>query len=75
MIEPIEVREVIMEGELIEDYPEHVRGHRGLIHGKGKHRRDIHVVCAPKEDFLTIITAYIPCRDEWEQDLRTRRRQ
>ena len=75
MIEPIEVREAVMEGELIEDYPEDVRGHSGLIHGKGKHRRDIHVVCAPKEDFLAIITAYIPCRDEWEQDLRTRRRQ
>ena len=75
MIEPIEVREVVMQGELIEDYPEDVRGHSGLIHGKGKHRRDIHVVCAPKEDFLAIITAYIPYRDEWEQDFRTRRRQ
>lgn len=75
MIDPIEVREVVMQGELIEDYPEDVRGHSGLFHGKGKHRRDIHVVCAPKEDFLAIITAYIPYRDEWEQDLRTRRRQ
>ena len=75
MIEPVEVREVVIQGELIEDYPEDVRGHSGLIHGKGKHRRDIHVVCAPKKDFLAIITAYIPYRDEWEQDFRTRRRQ
>ena len=74
MIEPIEVREVVMQGELIEDYPEDMRGHSGLIHGKGKHQRDIHVVCAPKEYFLAIITAYIPYRDEWEQDFRTRRR-
>ena len=74
MIEPVEVREVVIQGELIEDYPEDVRGHSGLIHGKGKHRRDIHVVCAPKEDFLAIITAYLPRRDEWVQDFRTRRR-
>ena len=75
MIEPIEVREVVMQGDLIEDYPEDMRGHSGLIHGKGRQQRDIHVVCAPKEDFLAIITAYIPYRDEWEQDFRTRRRQ
>ena len=35
--------------------------------------RSVHVVCAPKEDYLAIITAYIPSADEWEADLRTRR--
>ena len=29
MIEPIKVREVVMQGELIEHYPEDVRGHSG----------------------------------------------
>ena len=73
MITPDEIRTVIMQGELIEDYPDDTRGHSCLLHGQGVDQRDIHVVCAPKENFLAVITAYIPTDDEWEQDLRTRR--
>lgn len=48
------------QGELIEGYPEDVRGHSGLIHGTSKHRRDIHVVCAIKEeDFLANIKQFV----------------
>ena len=72
-ITPNEIRTVVMQGHLIEDYPEDVRGHSCLLHGQGVDQRDIHVVRAPKEDFLAIITAYLPTEDEWEQDLRTRR--
>ena len=60
-------------GNLIEDYPEDARGHGCLVHGKGLGRRDIHVVCSPKEDFLAIITAYLPSKRAWHGDLRTRR--
>ena len=73
MIAPSEIRNVIMYGELIEDYPEDARGHSCLLHGRGVDERDIHVVCAPKEDFLAVITAYLPTEDDWEQDWRTRR--
>ena len=73
MITPDEIRAVIMRGEVIEDYPEDARGHSCLLHGHGVGRRDIHVVCAPKEHFLAVITAYLPTVEEWEQDLRTRR--
>ena len=41
--------------------------------GDSQNERDIHVVCAPKEDFLAVITAYLPAEDQWEQDLQTRR--
>ena len=75
MITPSEIRTIIMQGELIEDYPEDARGHSCLLHGQGVDQRDIHVVCAPKKDFLAVITAYLPTEDEWEQDLRTRRSQ
>ena len=64
-----------MQGEVVEDYPEDIRGHSCLMHGHGVDQRDVHVVCAPKEDFLAIITAYLPTEEEWEQDLRTRRPQ
>lgn len=73
MITPGEIRRVIMRGDVIEDYPEDVRGHSCLVHGRGLDGRDIHVVCAPKDEFIAVITAYLPTEDEWEQDLRTRR--
>ena len=73
MITPGEVREIIEHGELIEDYPEDARGHSCLFHGRGNGNREIHVVCSPKEDYLAVITAYLPSEDEWESDLRTRK--
>jgi len=73
LITPEEVRAVIESGELIEDYPEDARDHSCLLLGQGQGGRPIHVVCAPKEDFLAIITAYIPSEEEWEGDFRTRK--
>ena len=73
MITPNEVRMVVEQGDLIEDYPEDARGHSCLMHGKGFGRRSIHVVCSPKEDFLAIITAYLPSEGVWERNLRIRR--
>ncbi len=73
MITPGEVRATIEHGELIEDYPEDARGHGCLPHGRGNGNREIHVVCSPKEDYIAIITAYLPSEDEWESDLRTRK--
>jgi len=34
----------------------------------------LHVICSPKEEYLGIITAYIPTLDKWENDFKTRRR-
>ena len=73
MITPGEVRAIIEHGEVIEDYPEDTRGHSCLLHGRGNGQREIHVVCSPKEDYLAVITAYLPSEDEWECDLRTRK--
>jgi hypothetical protein len=57
MITETEVREVVMQGEIIEDYPEDVRGHSCLMAGETTLGRTIHVVCSPKDDYLAIITA------------------
>lgn len=73
MITVKEVRSTLMRGEIIEDYPEDARGHSCLILGKGESGRAVHVICAPKEDYLAIITAYLPGKDEWSRDFRTRR--
>ena len=73
MISAQEVRRVILHGEIIEDYPEDARGHSCLIACKGEDGRLIHVVCAPKLEYLAVITAYLPKASEWGQDFKTRR--
>jgi hypothetical protein len=65
MISTDEVRDVILNGEIIEDYPTDPRGHSMLIFGSAEINRPLHVVCSPKEDYLAIITAYLPDPDEW----------
>jgi hypothetical protein len=73
MISTQEVRTVIFQGEIIEDYPEDARGHSCLMLGYGDSGRPIHVVYAPKPDYLAVITAYLPAKSQWLADWRTRR--
>ena len=72
MITTNEVRSVIENGEIIEDYPENSRGHSCLVLGKGKNGRPIHIVCSAKDEFLAIITAYIPDPNDWSKDYKVR---
>jgi hypothetical protein len=73
MISTQEVRAVVTQGQLVETYPEDVRGHSCLLLGYGDNLRPIHVVCAPKTDYLAIITAYLPSPAKWEADWQTRK--
>lgn len=73
MITPQEVRAVIESGELIEDYPEDARGHSALLLGYAEGERPLHVVCTPKDEYLAIITSYLPRSEEWSDDFRERR--
>jgi hypothetical protein len=73
MITPQEVERVVLTGELVEDYPHDSRGHSCLLLGLGESGRKIHVVCSPKEDYLAVITAYLPQPDQWSPDYRRRR--
>jgi len=68
MISRQEVRNVVEHGEVIEDYPDDARGHGCLMLGFGLDHRPIHVVCAPKSEYLAIITAYLPNPEEWSGD-------
>lgn len=71
MISASEVERVVTEGEIIQDYPEDVRGRSCLMLGSGE-RRPIHVVCSPKDEYLAIITAYVPDPSQWSADFRRR---
>jgi len=72
MISAADVRKVIDEGGIIEDYPEDPRGHSCLILGRGQDGRPIHVVCAPKDEYLAVVAAYFPDEAQWSRDFRTR---
>jgi len=74
MISKDEVRDVIYNGAIIEDYLEDKRGHSCLISGVSRKNRPVHVVCAPKEEYLAIITTYIPSLEKWEEDFKARRK-
>lgn len=74
MIGRQEVRNVVEHGEVIEDYPDDARGHSCLMLGFGVDDRPIHVVCAPKDEYLAIITAYLPSPDEWTGGCRVRKK-
>jgi Domain of unknown function (DUF4258) len=72
MITSKDVEDVVMTGEVIEDYPEDTRGHSCLILGYVTNNRYIHVVCAPKDEYLAIITTYLPNLIQWTPDFRER---
>jgi hypothetical protein len=73
MISSNEVEAVVAQGELIEDYPSDPRGHSCLTLGFGNGGRAVHVVCSPKDEYLAIITAYLPDPAQWSEDFRRRR--
>jgi Domain of unknown function (DUF4258) len=73
MISTNEVEVVVVQGELIEDYPSDPRGHSCLILGFGVASRAVHVVCSPKNEYLAIITAYLPDPTQWSDDFKRRR--
>jgi hypothetical protein len=72
MIRVEEIRHVINSGSIIENYPDDPRGNSCLVLGFGAEGRPIHVVCAPREDYLAVITAYIPEVGEWSDDFKRR---
>ena len=72
LITTSEIHGVVEHGEIIEDYPEDVRGHSCLMLGYGEGRCAIHIVCSPKDEYLAIITAYLPNEDEWSDDFKVR---
>jgi hypothetical protein len=74
MISTAEIRRVLKDGEIIEEYPENSRGHSCLISGKGDGDRPVHVVCSPKDEYLAVITAYLPTEDDWTDNFRMRKK-
>ena len=63
-IDRSEIVDVIMSGEIIEDYPDDKYSPSFLIYGKTQEGRDIHVqISSPP--FCVVITIYEPDPNEW----------
>lgn len=68
-----DVRNCIMTGEIIEQYPEDFPFPSCLVFGYALDGRIIHAVISDEGESGRIITAYIPSMDVFEKDLRTRK--
>ncbi len=72
-ISPDEIKDVILSGEIIENYPEDKYGPSCLIYGTTETGKILHVQCSMEP--VWIITAYDPTLkpEEWDASLKRRR--
>ena len=68
-----DVENCIMNGEIIEEYPDDYPYPSALIFGRKLTGEIIHVVCGLDEEKIYFITAYEPNTEKFMEDLRTRR--
>ncbi len=74
-ISQADVIQAIQEGEIIERYPEDYPYPSCLLLGVDTTGEPLHVCCGRGPDGLWMITAYHPDPEEWEANLKTRRRE
>jgi hypothetical protein len=72
-ISPIEIKQAVISGEIIEDYPEDKYGPSCLLLGRAESGRPLHVQISL--DPVWVITVYDPSEkpDEWSGGYRKRR--
>ncbi len=63
----------ILNGEIIEQYPNDRIYPSCLVFGYSINSEIIHIVCGTNGETLVIITAYFPSKDLFEEDMKTRR--
>ncbi len=69
-----DVKSCIEKGEIIEEYPDDFPYPSCLIFGPASGGPIIHVVAGSDNEYLYIITAYVPNLVKFEPDLKTRRK-
>ncbi len=68
-----EIKEVIMNGEIIEEYPEDYPYPSCLVFGCTLQKRVLHVVVGMSDTKLWLITAYQPDPEQWSDDFKKRK--
>jgi hypothetical protein len=64
-VSPLAVREILLNAEILENYPEHKRGPCCLCCGKTSRGSYVHVVCTTASELTIIITVYEPKPPNW----------
>lgn len=67
-----EVKNVVLNGEVLRVYPEDPKGASRLMLGLPDGRA-VHVVCAQQQETIHVITAYLPSNEIWETDFKTKK--
>lgn len=73
-ISQADVIQAIRAGKIIEDYPDDYPYPSCLLLGSDTTGNPLHVCCGRGPGEIWMITAYHPDLDEWETDLKTRKR-
>lgn len=73
-ISQADVIQAIQSGEIIEDYPDDYPFPSCLLLGTDVNGDALHVCCGLGHGEIWMITAYHPNFDEWEADLKTRKK-
>jgi hypothetical protein len=69
-----EVKEMVVNGKLIEDYPDDKYGASCLICGFTLASRPLHLHCSyPSRPLLKVITLYEPTQERWSNNFTIRR--
>lgn len=63
----------IKEGKIIKSYPDDTPDPSCLILGLSIKKQPLHVVIGLSEQYITLITAYYPDINQWENDFQTRK--
>jgi len=67
---PSEIKEVLLESFVVEDYPYDKRGHSCLVWGKTRAGKDLHIICGLTEETVWVITIYEPEPAKWKTPLK-----
>lgn len=60
-------------GEIIKQYEDDKPLPSCLILGKSEKGKPLHIVVSRNEEYIYLITAYYPNKEQWESDFKTRR--
>ena len=69
-----DVMSAVDRGEIIEIHPEDYPFPSCLVLGLSIRETYLHAVVSLNEGYIYLITAYFPSPDEWEPDMKTRRK-
>ena len=68
-----DVEHALLNGTIIEEYENDYPYPSCLVYGISVNNKILHIVCGFNGEELWIITAYYPNRDEWNEDMKTRK--